>query len=282
MMEVRQYAKPPLPVPVCPDDLGCLDPTERGLSCRNCRRCFASIDGITELLPREVLCQASSESKQLNAYLRNFSERPDRVWKQPLRVVLHKMGNGYLHSWAARSLEQIGKGRALTVLDAGCGDGILKGCLSSRHTYVGVDSSVRPLLRARQYNPAAYFRADLGHLPFADHSFDVVVSLQALQYLVWPQAALAQMARILRPGGKLLLTVPNNESIKYRVEGISEIQLQRFDRKSVPALLAEHFEDAQAQPRGVWIPVPLVCLHAPGAYSPRWGLSWTIIGTPRK
>lgn len=252
------------------------------MSCRRCRRLFPVIGKILELLPNEALHESSEENKRMSAYQAGFSNRPDRTWKQPLRLLLHRMGNGYLYSWAQSSLERIFGGRSLAVLDAGCGDGILRRYLPRRHDYIGVDFSIRPLLRAQAYNPGTYYRADVNQLPFPDCAFDAVLSFQALQYLARPKAALAQMARVLKPGGKLLLTVPNDESFKYRWQGVPEIQLQRFDRQSLPVLLAGHFEDLHMQPRGLWVPVPMVSLHAPGAYSERWGLSWTVIATPRK
>lgn len=273
---------PALPLPVCPDDLAGLVREDGEFRCCLCRRRFPSVDGISYLMPQASLSEASPESRQLNAYAACFSNRPDRRWKQPLRVLVHKMGNGYLHSWAARTLEQIGKGRSLTLLDAACGEGILKSYLSKRHVYVGVDFSIRPLLRALRYRPATYFRADLNHLPFSNDSFDAVLSFQALQYVTRPQAVLAEIARILKPKGALLLTVPNNESIKYRFEGIPEFQSQRFDRKSVAALLEEYFKDLQMESRGIWVPIPIVSLHAPGVYSERWALSWTVVGTSKK
>ena len=273
---------PAVPLPVCPDDLARLVPENEELRCCQCHRRFPSVHGITDLMPRASLIEASPESRQLNAYAECFSKRPDRRWKQPLRVLVHMLGNGYLHSWATRTLEQIGRGRPLTLLDAGCGDGILKSYLSKRHAYVGVDFSLRPLLRGLHYRPATYFRADLNHLPFLNDSFDAILSFQALQYVACPQAVLAQIARALRPKGTLLLTIPNSESIKYRFEGIPEFQSQRFDRKSVASLLEEYFKDLRMECRGIWIPVPLVSLHAPGVYPPPWALSWTIVGTSRK
>lgn len=266
---------------VCPDDFASLIRENAELRCRQCHRRFPCVDGITDLMPQASL-ESSPERRQLTAYSASFSRRPDHRWKQPLRVFIHKMGNGYLHSWATRALEQIGKGRSLTLLDAGCGDGILKRYLSKRHAYVGVDFSIRPLLRGLRYRPATYFRADLNHLPFSNDSFDAVLSFQALQYVARPRAVLAQIARILKPRGTLLLTIPNDESIKYRLEGIPEFQSQRFNRKNVVGLLEECFKDLQLESRGFWIPFPLVSLHAPGVYSARWALSWTVVGTPRK
>jgi SAM-dependent methyltransferase len=266
----------------CPDDLGALHEASTGLQCTLCGRRFPSVDGIVELLPCEALQEASPENSQLNAYRANFSNRPDSVWHHSLGVFIDLLGNRYLYSWAVRALERSAKGQSFAILDAGCGDGILRRFLSSRHSYVGMDFSSRPLSRAQRYNPATYFRADLNHLPFPSATFDAVLSFQALQYLDRPAVALAEMARVLKPAGKLFLTVPNDESFKYRRQGISRIQLQRFNRQSLSALLAPQFEVLQASTRGLWVPVPRISMHAPGVYPPRWGLSWTVVATPRK
>lgn len=268
--------------PVCPDDLGRLIPVVGGLECVQCNRCFGLIDTLVELLPRETLQTSSAESRQLDAYDRSFSGRPDIVWHRPLRTLLNKLGNGYLYSWAGRTLERLANRKSFTILDAGCGDGILQRYLSSHHTYIGVDFSTRPLLRAQRFNPATYFRADLNYLPFPNATFDSVLSLQALQYLDRPDIALAQMARVLKPGGILLLTVPNNGSFKYRFQGIPQIQLQRFDRDNLSALLTRDFDLLSLKTQGFWLPCPRIPIHLPGVYPVRWGLSWTAIATPKR
>ncbi len=266
----------------CPDDLGQLQGVVGGFQCCSCGRHFPSVDGIAELLPREALQETSPENSQLNAYRASFSNRPERAWRHSLGVFLNLLGNAYLYSWAFRTLEKLTGGQSFAILDAACGDGILRRYLPNRHAYVGIDFSTRLLVRAQRYRPATFFQADLNHLPFPSAAFDAVLSLQALQYLDRPQAALAEMARVLKPGGKLLLTVPNDESFKYRRQGIPQIQLQRFNRQSLPALLAAKFEVLQATTRGFWLPVPKISLHAPGVYRPRWGLSWTVVATPKK
>jgi len=268
--------------PTCPDDLGQLDCASGKMHCQLCGRQFQSVDGIFELLPRQALTENTLESLRLNAYRASFPNRPERPWRRSLAVLTNKLGNRYLYSWAARRLETIAHGRALQILDAACGDGILLRYLSARHVYVGVDFSMRPLARARRYNSALYFRADLNYLPFATGTFDAVLSLQALQYLDRPEVALAHMARVLKPGGRLLLTVPNGESFKYRFQGTPQIQLQRFDRHSLRSLVAQDFEILDARTRGLWVPVPIISVHAPGTYPVRWGLSWTVDASPRK
>lgn len=267
---------------VCPDDLGELGAVPEGVLCRRCNRLFPVVDGIPELLPREAWQESSAESIRMNAYQAGFSARTERAWRRSLAVFLNKLGNGYLYNWAARMLEESSKGHSQTVLDAACGDGSLRRYLADRHGYTGVDFSMRLLARAKRYRPGQYFRADLNHLPFPNATFDTVVSLQALQYLEHPETALAQVARVLKPDGRLVLTVPNNESFKYRFQGIPKIQLQTFERKTLPALLTHSFEILEARAQGLWLPIPMISAHIPGAYPARWGLSWTIVATPRK
>src|SRR5207253_2636054 len=137
--------------------------------------------------------------------------------------------------------------------------------------------STRLLLRAQRHVPASYYRADMCHLPFREQTFDVVVSLQALQYLDKPESALRQMARVLKPGGLLLLSVPNDLSIKYRYQGIAEIQIQRFDSGRLASLLAPSFNVLSVQLQGFWLPAPKLPIHLPGDYSCHWGLTWTVL-----
>src|SRR5258708_7858255 len=207
----------------CPDDLGQLQGVVGGFQCCSCGRHFPSVDGIAELLPREALQETSPENSQLNAYRASFSNRPERAWRHSLGVFLNLLGNAYLYSWAFRTLENLPGVKSFAFLDGVCGDGIWGLYLQTRHVYVGIDFSTRLLVRAQRYRPATYFQADLNHLPFPNTAFDAVLSLQALQYLDRPQAALAEMAPFLKPRGKLLLTLPNDQSFKYRRRGIPQI-----------------------------------------------------------
>lgn len=262
----------PLPI-ACPDDLATLKDSPEGLLCAHCSRLFPIVDGVPQLLSHELEMESSSEKLQMHAYGRTFSSHSDRRWRRSMGSLINVFGNGYLYSWASKVLESGSDGRQLTILDAGCGDGILRRYLCPRHTYAGVDFSMRPLLRAKR-NPGIYLRAGLSHLPFPQNTFDVAVSLQALQYVPRPEDCLIQIARVLKPGGKLLLSVPNGESFKYKRKRNPEIQIQRFDRHSVPALLANEFQLINMQAKGAWIPLPLISIHIPGTYSATHGLSW--------
>lgn len=98
------------------------------------------------------------------------------------------------------------------VLDVPCGGGLaLRGLRVDQDvSYVGVDISDTMLRRttdaARRRGTSAQVevrRADVGALPFDDAGFDLVVSLTGLHCFPDPPAAIAEMARVLRPGGVL-------------------------------------------------------------------------------
>ena len=272
-----------LPVtPVCPDDLAGLEPIPEGFRCSRCRRLFTSSVGLVELLPVESFKGSTAESDQLQRYAASLSQNPDRSGYQLLRRLIAVMGNGFLYSWVARTIESSEPRRSLSILDAACGDGILSRYVSKRHDYAGIDFSSRLLHRARRYNHVACYRADLGHIPFSNHCFDVVVSLQALQYMEHPRRAVEQMARVLKPGGKLLLSLPNDLCLKYRRQGIPQIQRQRFNRETVQALLTPSFQIVDLSTQGFWLPLPKISVHLPAVYGDSSGLAWTVLATPRR
>jgi len=100
-------------------------------------------------------------------------------------------------------------GRPSTILDAGCGTGNNLRHLARFGRAVGVDLSEEALVFCRSRGVAAA-RAELLALPFPDGCFDCVTSLDVI-YHRWVQddaAAVREMARVLRPGGLLLLRVP--------------------------------------------------------------------------
>jgi SAM-dependent methyltransferase len=268
--------------PVCPDDLGKLESQMGMLGCERCGRQFPIVNGIVELLPRESSQKSSAESIQLDCYSASFSRRPDRPWYQHLRSIMSTLGAGYLYSWTSKNVEAIAKGRPLSILDAACGDGILRSHLPARHGYIGMDFSTRPLLRAQRYHPARYYRADLNHIPFPSETFDVVVSLQALQYVSRPEFVLAEIARVLTADGRLLLTVPNEECFKYRWQGIPHIQLQKFNHETIELLLSRNFRVEKLVAQGIWVPLPKIHMHVPGVYGAGLGLSWTVLATPKQ
>jgi len=116
----------------------------------------------------------------------------------------------YLRESVARTVSHLGARAGEAVLDVACGTGALSRAIVARDptvAVVGVDISEGMLARARAAVPSGTFVvADAGRLPFADAVFDRVVSSSALHYWEDPRAGLGEMARVVRPGGQLVVT----------------------------------------------------------------------------
>jgi len=90
--------------------------------------------------------------------------------------------------------------RPRRVLDVGCGDGRIPSLYAAPEV-VCVDTSPAAVDAARERGLDA-LEADARNLPFADGSFDVVTCNHTLYHLADPDRALAELARVLRPGGR--------------------------------------------------------------------------------
>ena len=107
-------------------------------------------------------------------------------------------------------------------LDVGCGSGTLSRWLSGRGaSVIGIDGSpemVRTAQAAAQSlgsegSIPQFQIANLENLPFSDSSFDGVLCSSVLEYTNEPQLCLNEIARITKPGGTLLVSVPNSRSV---------------------------------------------------------------------
>ncbi len=94
----------------------------------------------------------------------------------------------------------------LRLLDVGCGSGLALRLAADRGASVtGLDASSGLLEHARRRVPGApLVQGELEQLPFADGSFDVVTGFNSFQYAAQPAVALAEAARVLAPGGRVL------------------------------------------------------------------------------
>ena len=129
-----------------------------------------------------------------------FSSGPDRARRQ------------------ARMLAAILRGVAgpAVILDVGCGDGAalavaaqyLSGA-NPAHRFAGIDWSADALRQARARGLTVVRGSVSPRLPVADGAADVVIMSELIEHLVDPDGAVAEVRRVLRPGGSLLLSTPN-------------------------------------------------------------------------
>ena len=130
------------------------------------------------------------------------------------------------------------------VLDIASGDGVLAELLAPHaNRYVCIDSSQRVVAaageRLRRYANVEVREGDMHALPFKDGTFDLVVLMHALTYAERPAQAVAEAARVLRRGGRLLLSSLARhehrsvvEAYGHRNLGFAEKELRRFAEKA--------------------------------------------------
>lgn len=124
-------------------------------------------------------------------------------WMKPLRAtILHPQ-------WLAPSLH--GRVRLLDgirpgdrILDVGCADGWPRARLPSGVQYVGLDYPAT----TGWYGTRPDVFADAARIPFVDQAFDAVILFDVLEHLEHPERAIAEIFRVLKPGGALLMNTP--------------------------------------------------------------------------
>lgn len=101
--------------------------------------------------------------------------------------------------------------RAGRVLDLGCAFGFATRMLERRgYDAVGVDGSPTYIARAQRASAqGTYLLADAAHIPLPDADFDGILFLDVLEHLPDEGAAIREIARLLKPGGTLVLSVPH-------------------------------------------------------------------------
>jgi ubiquinone/menaquinone biosynthesis C-methylase UbiE len=159
----------------------------------------------------------------LRSPLRGVSEvwRADHPWapvydfvveREPLAGVAWRVAMGSdVHLLYAAAAEVGGLPDGATVLDVPCGGGVaLRGLRPEQQLrYVAADISVPMLQRTaanaatRRLSRVECLQTDVAHLPFPDGAVDLCVSFTGLHCFPDPEAAVHEIARVLRPGGVL-------------------------------------------------------------------------------
>ncbi len=133
---------------------------------------------------------------------------------------------------AIAAAEQVG-GR---ILEVGVGTGISLPDYSPANRIIGVDLSEPMLSKARDRvarmsltNVVGLEAMDAEHLSFADGSFDVVIALYVVSTVPNPEAALDEFARVVRPGGEIVLA--NRVGAESGLRRVTEGMLQPLVRR---------------------------------------------------
>ena len=142
------------------------------------------------------------------------------------------------------------------VLEVGCGPGEAAEQIAARGAEViAVDISPRMVELARGRGVDARL-GDVQELPFDDESFDCALAAWMLYHVPEPDRALAELARVLRPGGRLVVVTNRVEHLRELRELLGSSAESAFDDRNAPELLARHFSTVAEQDLGGWINFP--------------------------
>jgi len=154
------------------------------------------------------------------------------------------------HAFARRRAFLLGRVHAGDrVLDVGCGEGAFCAELEAAGARpVGVEVAERALERARTRHPGLRFELVAAHgpLPFDDAEFDVVWASEVIEHVADTARWLSELRRVLRSGGRLMVTTPYHGRVKAAVVTLAGFEshfdplgqhLRFYTRRSLRALL---------------------------------------------
>ena len=124
----------------------------------------------------------------------------------------------------------------LTFLDIGCGTGATSARLAHWGKVVSADFSPLALQFSRRRGLENLVGADAMKLPFASNRFDVLVAMDILEHLPDDRAALCEFQRVLKPGGRVIATVPAYQHL-WSEHDVALMHHRRYVRRE----MAERF-----------------------------------------
>ena len=126
----------------------------------------------------------------------------------------------------------------IRILDIGCGTGAVAVDFGLHGWLCACDRSSDALAFARSRGVRNVVGSDAASLPFADASFDLVLAFDVIEHVEDDRAMLAELRRVLRPGGAIAIHVPAWPSLWSRHDEILEHK-RRYTRRALKALLAD-------------------------------------------
>jgi SAM-dependent methyltransferase len=129
-----------------------------------------------------------------------------------------------------------------SVLDVGCGEMPFREYLPAQVRYLGLDVAEAVSFGMRDHPDIVMF--DGVSIPFPDESWDGIICTEVLEHTLEPEALIAEMLRVLRPGGTILITVPFSARVHH-----APLDYQRFTRFRLARMLAG-FDSVEVLERG--------------------------------
>lgn len=158
-----------------------------------------------------------------------------------------------------RAIERLDLPAGARILDAGCGSGRNMVDLARHGAVTGVELSETSVRLARERNAGEVVEGSVMDMPFEDGTFDLTVSLDVIEHLEDDVGALAELRRVTKPGGALLVTVP---AYQWLWSGHDEINHhhRRYNRRTLlaPAEAAGWKMERSAHFNSLLLPIAIV------------------------
>jgi len=147
-------------------------------------------------------------------------------------------------------------------LDAGCGCGYGTHHLakSGARNVTGIDVSPQAIEYARQHYSAANLRyrvMDVAALSFPDETFDAAVCLEVFEHVPDYRQLLAEIRRVLKPNGRIVVSTPNGRIFSPKGRPINPWHVHEFSRIEFQKVMAPYFREVQLWGQTIKSPIAL-------------------------
>lgn len=207
----------PLLCPYCRAALAChVDRNETEVICESCGKTLILADGALILVRDAAKLSAEIEKARGTAKGHWYAEQQSVQWSGPYRHHMRKR-RAYVDKVVREFTADAGPD--LWGLDAGCGDGGHLSWLNQyvSHLWASDYNPIRLVRAAQNLTSGSAFLADLRDYPVADDSMHLIWFNHVLEHIEDDRTVLAQLHRILRQGGRLILGVPNEGAAFWRL-----------------------------------------------------------------
>lgn len=203
--------------PTCKSELRITDSVS---ICTHCGKYYFIVNGIPRFTPSD-------------SYVGSFSFEWDKHRNHLLDSVsgLTRAEDMFFERTGLDRQELKGK----LVLDAGCGTGRFSEVVMKYGGHVvGVDMSCSVEEAVENVPGAEVLQADIMNLPFRKESFDIVFSLGVIHHTYNTSKAFGELAKLVKPGGKLSVWVYSDEGWKTRIHNRTQVSLCRAITTKMP------------------------------------------------
>ncbi len=109
-----------------------------------------------------------------------------------------------------------------TILDVGCGSGMLASFFQNHQQYLGLDLNLRQSFRILKDDSHGYAQANALQLPIRENSCDIVICMDSFEHFPDQWAAAREIKRVLKPDGLFLLSIPTYANVAGVVKTFCE------------------------------------------------------------